>query len=66
MCMEYLFWQNDYFSIFIETGPLSCSDNYVALHQSLVCVAHDTNDLCFASKYNALFIYVCMPTVARV
>ena len=60
------FRQNDYFTIFIETGPLSCGDNYVELHQPFICVAHDTKPLCFAKKYNALFIYVCGPTVARV
>ena len=64
--MENFFEQNDYSTICIETGPLSCGDNYVDLHQSLICVTHDAKPLCFASKYIALFIYVSGPTLARV
>ena len=45
---------------------LSCSDNYVDLHQPLNYVAHETKTLFFARKYNALSIYVCGPTVAHV
>ena len=53
------FWQNDYFTIFIETGPLSCSYNYVDLHQPLICVAHDTNPCVLpASIMRCLFTYV--------
>ena len=58
-CMENFFWQNDYFITFIETGPLSCSDNYVDLHQPLVCVAHDTNPCVLqANIMRCLFTYV--------
>ena len=74
-CMDNFFRQYDYFTIFIETvmwchyrnsHVLSCGDYYVDIHQPLICVAHNTKTLCFARKYNALSIYVCGPTVARV
>ena len=56
--------KNDYFTIFIETEPLSCSDNYVDLHQPLICVAHDTNPLVLpASIMRCLFTYTCRPNV---
>ena len=59
-CMENFFWQNDYFTIFIETESLACSDNnYVDLHQPLICVAHDTNPWVLpASIMHCLFTYV--------
>ena len=58
-CMENFFWQNDYFITFIETGPLSCIDNYVNLHQPLICVDHDTNPCVLpASIMRCLFTYV--------
>ena len=64
--MKTFFGQNDYFTVFIETGPLLCGDNYVDLNQPLICVAHDTNLFVLPAKNNALFIYVCRPTVACV
>ena len=43
--MDNFFGQNDYFTVFIETGPLLCGDNYVDLNQPLICVAHDTKQV---------------------
>ena len=58
-CMDNFFGQNDYFTVFIETGPLSCGNNYVDLHQPLICVAHDTNLFVLpASIMRCLFTYV--------
>ena len=53
-------------SFYWNSDVLSCGDYYVDIHQPLICVAHDTKTLCFARKYNALSIYVCGRTVARV
>ena len=70
--METSFRQNDYFTIFIETvmwchylnsHVLSCGDNYLDLHQPLICEAHDTKTRCFARKHNAMSIHLCGPTV---
>ena len=45
--------------IFIETGPLLCGDNYVDLHQLLICLAHDTKLFVLpASIMRCLFTYV--------
>ena len=58
-CMDNFFGQNDYFIVFIETGPLLCGDNYVDLNQPLICVAHDTNLIVLpASIMRCLFTYV--------
>ena len=58
-CMDNFFGQNDYFTVFIETGPLLCGDNYVDLNQPLICVAHDTNLFVLpASIMRCLFTYV--------
>ena len=66
--MENFFWQTDYFITFIETGPLSCIDNYVDLHQPLICVDYDTNPCVLpASIMRCLFTYVGLlysPSVA--
>ena len=57
--MDNFFGQNDYFAVFIETGPLSCGDNYVNLHQPLICVAHDTN--LFVCQQVECAVYLRMP-----
>ena len=53
-------------SLFVLKQGRCPVNNYVDLYQSLICVAHDAKPLCFASKYIALFIYVCGPILARV
>ena len=64
-CMDNFFGKMNKY-IFFETGPFSCSDNYVDLRQPLICLAHDTKLLYFASKIDVLFIHICRLTVACV